>query len=1708
MALFGSAGTASTGSASPELQLKDEPFETLHRDIIGRLVQAKSGECPAEVRAGVLAWAPQLANPFLPLLMPREETMQPQQLASWIQQKSAAVEQEIQKGEKQGNTGAAKSLLTLEKEKYEWSLLMSESSIQVVDTVSKLTKLHQHAVCGLVGKAISLVMGDSVMRIAKASEDDSRENTKEVTDLAVRLFLREWYHLCLCLKDILSTADRGQYEARMIVRELGRLGLAKSLCTGIGSVLASLEGTQQLQGQMGVPQKVSDYLVRPITTTLVDCCVLAFALIEVTGTDEIEAALALIPQTVASTVSLSAPVPFVLGDLELLAPGMTVTDHTEEDATGEISSTGPVRLSQRLTLYMALAVMAALAPSKNRMQKLQSQLTVDTMAHTGKSMPPACHLKNCSDPSSTAPAKEARQPASSVTNKFGSEYWSSDYDTGRLLAFACTGMYGCGGKEEESSKIERTALVYWDILGYIQDEVTPCVLSAAASPSTSPGLVLSRILDSIMSALVLPLHRWTSLKRLETHATKYNLLPPPQAANLPYRPARNYLQIMVIKIITRLCLVSDKGQSESMCLKYKDVVLNKTENFHPTATITEAAAAAAVAAPGGGPYDFPPGYGPNGGQPHVVTLFLSLEYAAILDMCTCMVTRLPQGEPAVKQFVHKLEHHHNPWFNVANMHDHLRKILKAVRQSAISGSLQADDDEASEGVLLVAPALVRILSACADVGESSVGSWQGGTTLVEVLTGAPPYSVLARNEVTIACLTGLAYARPRGVDSAAHARAVLQAIMQKTTLLTSVPPHENGISPSGVSAALLRLMISLFHRLPESQRWAPGQADAWMRVTNHVVNRLLLHGGRTSDSVQLLSIRWLLRMILAPSQDMDAFIYATKCLLTLESPVFSRVAAAITSKDEALSETAVELLAACLERDPRNVPDCVVAHKQVELGKTPDGVPLVAHLLQSRHASTRAGLTIISAMCARAPQAIRATFALHPSMPRQASLALGRILLSSGSGSVYDSAGEILRYDSLLPVCSVTSLCRYDARNDLSRLLLLREVARQVDQRPVVPNGEGLVRYVDRCVTWSPSKLQKFGRISNDASRWLALSTLNRCDADLTLLFLTGGEDHIGDTSSGELSGLDALFFLLDNPPPASATGAAALYSFAVECVCGFLASGKDILKAAILRYVSFAWPSRYDTLRIALEGDDPIFAGRLLEVLAAELSYCIGNSNVEDLRDVAATFLNGLSRKDKQPLMLSLIGRLLRKADDFDPPDVPEQFRTILVGSLRSAIEADRLPGGMCDPERYLVNVIRDFKIDVPRTGEEVDPPLLRGVKTLSTKEVYRPALALLSAQNTRQSVLLGADLLQNSVIRFLNTAVVYLPSSEPTLHVLAEASLSLVGEGGPNRSPYIFPIVSRLMSLLYARSTVASSVSALGSDGHIARQTTSSSGVVAAEWLRGFLKACSPSKLRELPDSVIEHALTICLILLLRLTSTSCEDLIDTVLDGPLLYVFREVLSKSTATKGLSYLCLGLLSLVLRLAPPSDRKIEDSMEADWPSIQSALLASRSPLALSTLSLIVQRSAALARTFIEYNGLRQLLEEGHHSPEELLLIAAVTLMRLPYYTPAVSLISDWFLRHQLEWVEVLKASPLGEDNDVADCICRVWEQISERQSSRETSLMDPLLALLRQRSDAEVMQRFPSRGGGPKAFRVSSSTPSLAVMDQRALNRDESLRI
>ncbi|EEQ98608.1 hypothetical protein Pmar_PMAR008532, partial [Perkinsus marinus ATCC 50983] len=321
--------------------------------------------------------------------------------------------------------------------------------------------------------------------------------------------------------------------------------------------------------------------------------------------------------------------------------------------------------------------------------------------------------------------------------------------------------------------------------------------------------------------------------------TKYNLLPPPQAANFPNRPTRNYLQIMVIKIITRLCLVSDRALSQSMCMRYKDVVLNKTENFHPTATITEAAAATAAIPPSGrgaaSPYDYPPGYGPNA-APNVVTLFLSLEYAAVLDMCTCMVTRLPQGEAAVKQFVQKLEHHHNPWFNVANMHDHLRKILKAVRQSAISGTLQTSaEDEASEGVLLVAPALMRILSACADVGEGAVTSWQGGATLVEVLTGAPPYSVLARNEVTIACLTGLAYARPRGVDTAAHARAVLQAIIQRTTLLNSLPSPDNGESPSEVSAALVRLITSLFQRLPESQRWSPGQqAEAWVKVSDHV----------------------------------------------------------------------------------------------------------------------------------------------------------------------------------------------------------------------------------------------------------------------------------------------------------------------------------------------------------------------------------------------------------------------------------------------------------------------------------------------------------------------------------------------------------------------------------------------------------------------------------------------------------------------------------------------------------------------------------------------------------------------------------------------------------------------------------------------------------------------------------------------------------
>lgn len=149
------------------------------------------------------------------------------------------------------------------------------------------------------------------------------------------------------------------------------------------------------------------------------------------------------------------------------------------------------------------------------------------------------------------------------------------------------------------------------------------------------------------------------------------------------------------------------------------------------------------------PYDYPPGYGPNA-APNVVTLFLSLEYAAVLDMCTCMVTRLPQGEAAVKQVKRTVwarivlvlllsvrteagassqplvqrSQYARPSAEDPQSGDSLVSSRLSchhspqVRQSAISGTLQTSaEDEASEGVLLVAPALMRILSACADVGE-------------------------------------------------------------------------------------------------------------------------------------------------------------------------------------------------------------------------------------------------------------------------------------------------------------------------------------------------------------------------------------------------------------------------------------------------------------------------------------------------------------------------------------------------------------------------------------------------------------------------------------------------------------------------------------------------------------------------------------------------------------------------------------------------------------------------------------------------------------------------------------------------------------------------------------------------------------------------------------------------------------------------------
>ena len=259
--------------------------------------------------------------------------------------------------------------------------------------------------------------------------------------------------------------------------------------------------------------------------------------------------------------------------------------------------------------------------------------------------------------------------------------FSENSELSRLLSFAVSGLVN------EEAAPYRNGLVY----GRVLREVRLKMLQGHPSCSCSRSVA-----SSVLHRTCLPLHRWSVLKKLCSHANRHGLLP------------TDALQSDVMEIITFL-IRAHPTEAELL----KDIVIDRTENFHnaPIAggQVTDVTNAAIL--------------------PHNI-----LPYSAALDACTAIIARGPcliSTATCRKLFVH-----HNHWFNLQRLisichdvslpyHSSIAHLVSSVFSSRLSLAVQSPHPAVPELAPPKEPLFHALVSgnSSAAAGALSVMNW-------------------------------------------------------------------------------------------------------------------------------------------------------------------------------------------------------------------------------------------------------------------------------------------------------------------------------------------------------------------------------------------------------------------------------------------------------------------------------------------------------------------------------------------------------------------------------------------------------------------------------------------------------------------------------------------------------------------------------------------------------------------------------------------------------------------------------------------------------------------------------------------------------------------------------------------------------------------------------------------------------------------------
>ena len=772
-------------------------------------------------------------------------------------------------------------------------------------------------------------------------------------------------------------------------------------------------------------------------------------------------------------------------------------------------------------------------------------------------------------------------------------HWSEQSEIGRFLGFFITGVM------LEDAKFYRNGLVYWNSLDFLRSIV---------DGDLQPGQV--EICEDLTAQLLLPLHRWSVLKKLDLFAYRHGLI------------ASEALQSAAIKLV--VSLMKKRG---TLAEKWKDILIDRLESFHNTPPVGvhgNVDTFDSIVPPLGD------GFGTGGALLHD---HHSDAYITALEMCTCFLSRAPLSISMT--IGRKLAVHHNHWFNLGRIMERLIKASK--RESSLC------DDKRSPSYL---PALIELVSAAFSCRLSLSHQFPGTDAIPAAIRGSF-WAGSALLDLVIS-LTIPAVVKSSALNGLASMTFSPESALN---VLSAVSPSVGGLlafQDDQVTRGTLSLLLVL---LTYSGAREDDSFD-FESITDSIVREALL---TSKDAIiRKLALKWLRCMLLSSSASKFVSSYAYRALLSSNSPVWAVLVEAC--KDKLTSGVCFDIVRILLQRGPteRVVRLLVGSHESVLMSVLTIGLTM--------EDTIKPALFILLQVVFIAAEDLNAMLQLYPFLARSVSVAIGSVLTGAleglrpvrkqstfvGTPSTLPALGDGIetgmdqKYLAEVDDCG-SKFTQYHLCEQ-AELLFLQKLAERCMNSDLLSgklNDPVKRYYIGEESLVSFHREECMDHFSLVSARRLALLCLKACHGDVgaTLLGLIRKIDGWAPDQLTEGGAVECVFLLLDNPPSQEHYDSIAWEEYRI-CLCICLKLLENVETHAVaMRFIEYSWINRYRIVReVASFSVGQTDDSRAMRILTLLLNCCrtemliVGKAvstddkrfieDVSNMKSVASAFL------------------------------------------------------------------------------------------------------------------------------------------------------------------------------------------------------------------------------------------------------------------------------------------------------------------------------------------------------------------------------------------------------------------------------------------------------------------------------------------------------